>query len=580
MEKLKREIPDYLRQYVVDQDYELYSPMDQASWRYIMRVSKNFYKDYAHEKYIDGLKQTGITIDSIPRIHEMDEKLKQLGWRAVSITGFIPPAVFLEFLSLSLLPIACDIRRPGNVEYTPSPDIVHEAAGHAPIIADPDYARYLHKFGEIARNAIFSKEDFDVYLCVKRLSDIKEDPSSTEQEIAEAQRLLDEANAKVSYVSEATKLSRLGWWSIEYGLFKKQDDYLIYGAGLLSSVSEGYNAIHANVPRRLLDVSAVEVDFDITKPQPQLFYTEDFQHLETIIDELADSMAYRRGGIYGMNVAKKARTRNTLVLDSGLQISGVVERMIEDDNQIVFFKLSGPSQLSFNDKQLTGHGPKHHPQGYSTPMGPLKSGGLLSKLSEKELVAEGLVIGNSVELEFASGIQLVGTLTGILPAPQGSEHRQLVFTFENCKVFSESEVFFEPDWGVFDLACGTEVVSVFGGAADRGAYRHETGEFEVAMKPQTSNVTSEDQPLVPLYALVREVREQSSVEDRLGELEEVYHRLKADFPKDWLLRLELLELVYGVSTELSAQLRQDLEGLQGQGDPLKTLIQRGLEIIG
>src|SRR5690606_6325521 len=165
---------------------------------------------------------TGITVNRIPRISEMDEKLKRFGWRAVAVTGFIPPSIFLEFLSMGILPIACDMRRLEHLEYTPSPDIVHEAAGHAPILADPKFASFLRKFGEIARKAIFAKEDLDIYEAILHLSEIKEKVETQDIDIKRAYERLERAQKSVTYTSEASQLARLGWWSTEYGLVKHE----------------------------------------------------------------------------------------------------------------------------------------------------------------------------------------------------------------------------------------------------------------------------------------------------------------------------------------------------------------------
>ena len=79
----------------------------------------------------------------------MNRILKDIGWAAVSVDGFIPPNAFMEFQAYNVLVIASDIRTIDHIKYTPAPDIIHEAAGHAPIIANPEYADYLRHFGEI-----------------------------------------------------------------------------------------------------------------------------------------------------------------------------------------------------------------------------------------------------------------------------------------------------------------------------------------------------------------------------------------------------------------------------------------------
>ena len=233
---LTETIPEYLRPYIVEQDASLYTPIDHASWRFIMKISRAFFAKHAHRKYLDGLAETGISSERIPLIEEMDQCLRKFNWRAVAVSGFIPPAVFMEFLSLGILPIACDMRTLEHLSYTPAPDIVHEAAGHAPIISDPSYAAYLRSYGEISQKAIFSVQDLEVYEAVRALSDVKEHPASTVAQVADAQKRLDQAIAAVDHVSEATQLARMSWWTIEYGLVGDFNSPKIYGAGLLSSV--------------------------------------------------------------------------------------------------------------------------------------------------------------------------------------------------------------------------------------------------------------------------------------------------------------------------------------------------------
>ena len=99
----------------------------------------------------------------------MNERLAGLGWRAAPVRGFIPPAVFTEMQARGVLAIAADIRTHEHVEYTPAPDIVHESAGHAPILKDPRYADYLKRCGVAGFRAIASREDRDVFEAIRAL---------------------------------------------------------------------------------------------------------------------------------------------------------------------------------------------------------------------------------------------------------------------------------------------------------------------------------------------------------------------------------------------------------------------------
>ena len=139
-------LPLHLRPFIKTQDYQRYTPRDQAVWRFIMRHLTRQLADTAHPVYLEGLARTGIALDHIPSIDEMNASLARMGWRAVVVDGFIPPAIFMEFQALKVLVIALDMRSVEHIFYTPAPDIVHESAGHAPFIVDVDYAEFLQRF--------------------------------------------------------------------------------------------------------------------------------------------------------------------------------------------------------------------------------------------------------------------------------------------------------------------------------------------------------------------------------------------------------------------------------------------------
>lgn len=565
---IKEKVPNYLRPFVAEQDPSLYSAIDHAGWRYIMRVSKSFFGRHAHQKYLDGLRETGISTERIPLIEEMDQKLEQFGWRACAIVGFIPPAVFMEFLSLGILPIACDIRRHEHLAYTPAPDIVHEAAGHAPIIADQEYADYLYQYGEVARKVIFSSQDIDVYEAIRNLSDIKEDAASTQMQIEDAQKRLDQALARVDYVSEATLLSRMGWWTIEYGLVGDMSAPKIYGAGLLSSVGESYHCLGPEVKKIPFSLDCLKVSYDITKPQPQLFVTPDFQTLKVALEEFSNTLAFRRGGLEGLEIAKKSATVTTTVFDSGVQIGGIVDEILIKDGAPVYLRFKGPCELGVDDYELEGHGPAYHAQGFGTPVGPMKDG-------TKNLVEMSLEQLKSMNghFEFASGVVVDGEFLGALNV-QG---RNLVLSFKNCTVKLGQRVLFEPSWGTFDLAVGTQVTSVFGGAPDRGKYLEATGGFTQKPANPKTNLTKDNAPLNELYLKVRAIRESRAVD--FVTLEKLESELERIAPQDWLLRLEILELVWGSGGAIKSKIQDKLGQLAASSPEHRELIERGLKVL-
>ena len=455
-------IPKQLNKYIVKQNYDQYTPEHQSTWRYIMRQLKDFLSENAHPSYLKGLKETGITIDKIPSISDIDTKLQKLGWRAVPVSGFIPPAAFMEFQLNNILPIASAIRTVEHISYTPAPDIVHEAAGHAPFLVHPVFNSFLKQYAKVVRRAITNKKDFEQYSAIRKLSDIKEDPSSSTQEIEKAQEHLNKINSELKSPSEASLLSRFIWFTSEYGLIGNLQKQKIYGAGLLSSIGEAKKCLDSGVKKIPLDSSCVEYSYDITDYQPQLFVTPDFETLHTVLEDLKKKCAFYLGEEYGLKKAKEAETVCTIELNTGLQISGVVESYVQEGNQTLFIKLKGACQLSYKERQLEGHGIREHSSGYSSPLGVLKDVQISpDKMSLSELKNRYMEKNEDMKLEFFGGWVLKGTLLeGV-----SKDNKLILLRFKNCQVYRGDIVYYQPEWGLFDLALGEKVCSVFGGPA-------------------------------------------------------------------------------------------------------------------
>ena len=219
----------------------------------------------------------------------------------------------MDFQACKVLVIACDMRQIHHIEYTPAPDIVHEAAGHAPIIVDREYSKYLQRFGEVGAKAMSSKKDFEVYQAIRHLSILKERPNADPKEVDEATKLVEHRQKTLGEPSEMALLSRLHWWTVEYGLIGAFENPKIYGAGLLSSIGESVSCLEPGVKKIPYSIAAMNTAFDITTRQPQLFVCHDFQHLKDVLEEFASKMAYQVGGLEGIN--KAIECQNTATCD-------------------------------------------------------------------------------------------------------------------------------------------------------------------------------------------------------------------------------------------------------------------------
>ncbi len=345
-------LPAHLRRFVVDQDWDAYTPRDHAVWRHVLRRLVAQLRDRAHESYARGLDATGIGTERIPRLDEMNERLSRFGWSAVAVRGFIPPSVFTELQSRRVLAIAADIRSHEHVAYTPAPDIIHESAGHAPILADPRYAEYVRRCGEVGGKAIASVADDAVFQAIRQLSVAKEDPEATPDELRLAGERLAAATAAQREPSESTRASRLYWWTAEYGLVGSPERPRLYGAGLLSSLGESLHCLSPAVRKEPLTAACADVAYDITEMQPRLFVTPDFDALFEVLEEFSSGMAWRVGGDHGLEEALRAGTVNHLALSSGLEVTGRVVRLVPGERSAgpglhtALVQVEGPLMLS------------------------------------------------------------------------------------------------------------------------------------------------------------------------------------------------------------------------------------------
>ncbi|RLD80797.1 MAG: aromatic amino acid hydroxylase [Bacteroidetes bacterium] len=533
MNEVLDRLPRHLLDLVIDQPYNEYTAQDHALWRYVMRQNVRFLGKMAHGSYTDGLRQTGISIDRIPHMYGMNRILKEIGWAAVAVDGFIPPAAFMEFQAYKVLVIAADIRPIGQIEYTPAPDIIHEAAGHAPIIADPEYAEYLRLFGEIGSKAFSSAANYRLYEAIRHLSILKTDPYTPKDKIIDAEKKLSEKEKELGELSEMSLIRNLHWWTVEYGLIGELKNPKIYGAGLLSSIGESQHAMGDKVKKIPYDIHAKDFAFDITNMQPQLFVTPDFPHLTAVLREFEKSMALKRGGLYGINQAIASESDATCVYSSGLEVSGIFTKVIEENGQPVYLQTNGPSTLNFKNKQLRGHGKEQHPHGYGSPIGMIKGVSVPpEKLTESKLSEHGIEKGKACKIEFESGI----CLEGVLFSSVVEKNNLLLLSFSECTVRYRDQLLFEPGWGVYDMAIGAEIVSCFSGPSDPDAYGLR---FPVPHEKTHKIIHDEDSlKLFRMYQEVRDVREANSADT---DFDCIIETLITDYPDDWLLTIEVLE---------------------------------------
>jgi phenylalanine-4-hydroxylase len=506
----------------------------------------------AHPAYRDGLAATGISVERIPSISEMNDKLSRFGWGAVCVDGFIPPRAFQEFQARGILPIAADMRTRDHLVYTPAPDIIHESAGHAPILPDPTYAAYLRRIGEIGQKAFTLPAEARVFDAIYTLSEVKEDPSSTPDTVKRVEAELERALAAVPLTSEAARLSRLYWWTSEYGLVGRPDDYALYGAGLLSSLWESHSCHDPSVRKLPLDESCTEVAYDITKPQPQLFVARDFEALHEVLERVARTLAYEIGGELALERAISSRELASVRFSSGAWAIGVLAE--KSRGPLAWLRFEGP--VAFAEDGVIPSVELERTSDAVVLLGRLADGRALDR-------ADGVVLddyrvpgSDRHRFEFFFGPVVEGRFEGIA---RGRRGRFLWLELSDVRIALGDRPALElPRYRL--LAAG-DPISAQAGAVD--ASYHGESAFSGVRVPKPRTLPAREQALVGLYERAAHAHARGSVA-MTHEFPRVHEELVRSFPDEWLLRWNLLEslLKVGERGALSAELKSELERLE------------------
>jgi phenylalanine-4-hydroxylase len=222
---------------------------------------------------------------------------------------------------------------------------------------------------------------------------------------------------------------------------------------------------------------------------------------------------------------------------------------------------------------LHGQGKDYHKDGFSSPVGKLRNVATpIEEMSDADLASHGIRQGESCTLTFESGIVVRGTLEKITRA----NGKLILLSFSECNVTLGDKVLFKPEWGMYDMAVGEKIVSVFHGAADKDAYD------QIALVPKERTIKVQPdlktRKLYNLYQHVREIRDGKSSTELLPELWKI---LLEEHREDWLASLEVLEIMAKaeVHRELQPLVREWLDRKGAENPANKALIEDGMKLL-
>lgn len=223
-----------------------YTEEEQSVWQYATKELEEIQTRRASKVYLEAKKTLGISNQQIPQLTEMNFRLKKLSnFRLAPIEGLVETRAFLSRFSSRTMLATQYIRHQSRPEYTPEPDIVHEAMGHIPMFTNLSFA------------------DFSQFIGYAALI----------------------ANDK-----QLEELGRLYWFTVEFGLIKEDGELKAYGAGLLSSFGELEYAFSSNVERRPFDLrTVINHDFSYSDMQSVLYVIPSYDYLQEVIRKYVGS---------------------------------------------------------------------------------------------------------------------------------------------------------------------------------------------------------------------------------------------------------------------------------------------------
>jgi phenylalanine-4-hydroxylase len=229
----------------IEQDWSGYTSEDHEVWKILYRRRMGALVSTASALFLNGAETIGLSSSCAPDLTDVNERLaRRTGWRARGVSGFIPASQFFRCLGTRTFPTTLRVRPRAQLDYLPEPDIFHDVFGHVPLHADPVFANFLQRFGELG------------------------DACETEE--------------------QTQAVARLFWFTVEFGLVREEGRTKVYGSGLISSHGDAANALSENCSRKpfvLEDV--INTAFRTDQIQPVLFEINSFNDLFVAVEELA-----------------------------------------------------------------------------------------------------------------------------------------------------------------------------------------------------------------------------------------------------------------------------------------------------
>ncbi|AQG78033.1 phenylalanine-4-hydroxylase [Spirosoma montaniterrae] len=233
------------------QNYSKYTADDQAVWRTLYERQMELLPGRASQTYMDGILASGFPDVRIPDFENMlNPRLQPItGWQVVAVPGLIPNRDFFELMADRKFPATTWLRTRDQLDYLPEPDMFHDTFGHVPVLTNQHFCDFLQELSRIALGHVENPDAIDM-------------------------------------------ISRLYWYTVEFGLIREPEGLRIYGGGILSSPGETVYSLESDVPKRHpYDVATLlQTPYIIDRFQERYFVIDSFEQLFHSIPEIEETL--------------------------------------------------------------------------------------------------------------------------------------------------------------------------------------------------------------------------------------------------------------------------------------------------
>lgn len=230
---------------VVAQPWDAYSAEEHATWRTLYLRQRELLVGRAADEFLAAQDAMGMNAEAIPKFSDINAALAAAtGWQIIGVEGLLPELDFFDHLANRRFPVTWWIRRPEQIDYIEEPDLFHDLFGHVPLLMLPVFADYMQAYGRGGVKAHGLGGDALMHL------------------------------------------TRLYWYTVEFGLIRQADGLRIYGAGIVSSKGESLYSLESPAPNR--------IGFDLERIMRTRYRIDTYQKTYFVIDSFEQLMAATR----------------------------------------------------------------------------------------------------------------------------------------------------------------------------------------------------------------------------------------------------------------------------------------------